>query len=286
MSHYPGSAYRGNAGNLLQHYTLSQMLRVADENDVPGLNFIDAHAMAPWATVCSNQDGEPDDKFSAVRNRVTGEQDNLCVYELAWRRIINRRRERGQALEGYPSSAAFIREIWERDYSLLLCEKNRTTAAAIRRWLVEVGSDPDLSFVGDWRDRFETDLPRPDQVCLPPDSLTLVSFDPYKYDRRSGEKVSKGDLYPEDIVRVVRALRNVTSGILLQISTYSTGPEGQNSQEAVIRSLDAILSLHDFKKAAVVKENDSMMSLVYERGVTWATDLSDLPENFERWRRP
>ena len=280
--------YRGNAGNLMQHWTLCEVLRVADENNVSGVNFIDAHAMAPWARVCSNQGGQPDVEFIAVRERVTNAPNNRCVYEQAWHRLINRRIGRGQEQEGYPNSAAFIRETWQRDYSLLLCEKNLGTAAEIMQWLDEVGPDPNLRvpklFEGDWRDRFVGDLRRPDQVGLPPDSLTLVSFDPYKYDRRSGEDGNKGDLYPEDVVRAVRALRNTTSGILLQISTYSTTPGRQNSQEAVIRSLDAILSLHEFERAAVVKENDRMMSLVYVHSVTWATDLVNLPENFKQWR--
>ena len=43
------STYMGNAGHLMQHWTLCKVLSIAN-NHVTGLNYIDAHAMAPWAT--------------------------------------------------------------------------------------------------------------------------------------------------------------------------------------------------------------------------------------------
>ncbi len=198
--------------------------------------------------------------------------------------------------DGYPSSAAFVHEIWNAPHSLLLCEKNPDTAAEIAKWLDKVGPSPNLTvqepfngvFVGDWRRRFSAGLPAPLDVCLPKDSLTLVSFDPYKYDRRSGEDEDGegGDLYPEDLVRVLRALEAVPGGILLQISTYNTAPRRQNSQDAVIRSIDAILSLHDFDKVAVVREDERMMALVHARHVEWGNKLRCLSEGYDKWRRP
>ena len=43
-------AYAGNVGHLMQHWTLCKLLVIACRHNVPGLNFIDAHAMAPLAT--------------------------------------------------------------------------------------------------------------------------------------------------------------------------------------------------------------------------------------------
>ncbi len=274
-------SYMGNVGHLMQHWTLCESLTVAS-NNVTGLNYIDAHAMAPWATQCPR----PSHEFVCVRDRLPGEGS---AYQRVWHRITNLHQTKG-----YPSSAAFVHELWNGPHSLLLCERNPNTAAEIMEWLVEVGPDPNLmvqgpfngTYVGDWRCRFSDGLPAPRDVCLPEDSLTLVSFDPYKYDRRSVEDGEEGDLYPEDIVRVLRALRDVTSGILLQISTYSTGPRGQNSQEAVLRSINAILSLHEFGNVAAVRENERMMSLVYARHVEWNNKLGHLPEDYDDWRRP
>ena len=41
--------YKGTSGNLMQHWTLCELMGIADEY-VPGLSFIDAHAMAPVCT--------------------------------------------------------------------------------------------------------------------------------------------------------------------------------------------------------------------------------------------
>ena len=41
--------YKGNKGNLMQHWTLCDVLRIAQRHH-SALNYIDAHAMAPLAT--------------------------------------------------------------------------------------------------------------------------------------------------------------------------------------------------------------------------------------------
>ncbi len=43
------STYKGNVGNLMQHWTLCELLSIAGESEVTGLSFIDAHAMVPLA---------------------------------------------------------------------------------------------------------------------------------------------------------------------------------------------------------------------------------------------
>ena len=44
------TTYKGNSGHLMQHWTLCELVNIADNQGVPGLNFIDAHAMAPSAS--------------------------------------------------------------------------------------------------------------------------------------------------------------------------------------------------------------------------------------------
>ena len=283
----PGPEYKGNVGNLMQHWTLGEILRIAQANNVQGLNYIDAHAMAPWAATRTDR---KINIFDSVRRSLWScPPGQNSVYERAWNSLA-----RQQNREGYPSSAAFVRQVWKGPYSLLLCEKDRETWKLIAQWLDEIGADPNCMvhepsngpIFGDWRRTFKDGLPTPDDVCLPQDSLTLVSFDPYKYDRRSGEDGPGGDLYPEDLVRVLRSLENDAVGeVLLQISTYSVANQGQNAQEAVIRSIDAILSLYEFERKATVRANARVMSLIYTRKVEWAADLCGLSDNFRNWLR-
>ena len=123
-------SYMGNVGHLMQHWTICELLTVAS-NHVAGLNYIDAHAMAPWAT----QRTRPDREFDCVRDGLPGQGS---AYQRAWHRITNLHQT-----EGYPSSAAFVHELWNRRYSLLLCEQRLETAAEIMQWLVDVGPRPE-----------------------------------------------------------------------------------------------------------------------------------------------
>lgn len=43
------ATYKGNAGHLMQHWTLCELVDIACKHGVPGLSFVDAHAMAPIA---------------------------------------------------------------------------------------------------------------------------------------------------------------------------------------------------------------------------------------------
>ena len=271
-------SYRGNVGHLMQHWTLCEMLTVAS-NCVAGLNYIDAHAMAPWATIRTG----PSREFDYVRDRLPGEGS---AYERAWHRIKNL-----HLTEGYPSSAAFVREVWKNDYSLLLCDRHQATADKIDEWLSKVRQETNCKmtepFRGDWRDRFEKGLPGPTDVDLPGDSLTLVSFDPNVCSRslhRRNPIDSPWNLYPQDLKLALSALSAVKSGILIQLSTYSVN--GNNPQNAVIESADGILTPCGFQRVAVVRVHRSMMSLVYARHVEWGNKLWGLSEGFDKWRSP
>ena len=94
--------YKGNVGNLMQHWTLCELLEIAQRQGAPGLNFIDAHAMAPLA----RQQEPPvrvDGRFNLVANRVQHPQEPNHVwasaYECAWHHLA--------PSVGYPNSAVF-----------------------------------------------------------------------------------------------------------------------------------------------------------------------------------
>lgn len=276
--------YKGNVGHLMQHWTLCELLETAQEH-TSGLNFIDAHAMAPWATKPTS----PDARFTNRRKSLPGQKS---VYERAWKVLEGQHQDLG-----YPNSAAFVRKVWKKDYSLLLCEIDPPTINAINNWLPGTHQQPQCTYAklfdGNWRDRFKQGLPGPANVDLLGDSLTLVSFDPNTCGAKSPQRRPTSDnpnIYPEDLELALRAMNEVERGILIQLCAYR--PHRSNPQEAVIASFDKILTPCGFHLQAKVRPlntrgelHERMMSLVYSRGVTWVGELAELPGRFEKWLR-
>ena len=269
------TTYKGNAGNLMQHWTLCELLVIARKH-ASGLNFIDAHAMAPLARECPR----PDSKFSSVQAGLPGQKS---PYEQAWRRLASQG-------EGYPNSAAFVKDVWNGDFSLLLCETDPPTIEKIKPWLKRVDKSERCKRVelsqGDWRNRFDQGLPSPSEVGMADDSLTLVSFDPDMYNRNrrkhhNERPPDERNLYPYDIKLALRAMGSLEGGVLIQLSTYSTNDN--NPQGAVISSVNSIMAARAFTLSAVVWLNKKMMSLVYARNVSWTEELANLPDRFKEW---
>ncbi len=249
------ATYKGNAGNLMQHWTLCELLTIAGRHALE-LSFLDAHAMAPYA----HKRTGADDRFDRVRAGLPGQS----IYEQAWYSLAQQRGD------GYPNSAAFVREIWKGHSSLLLCEADGPTADEIDSWL---NGSPEL-FRGDWRERF--------RMGLPDAPLTLISFDPNMYDRHGPPKTPKPEnMYPRDLYAVVDAVSGVSGGVLMQLSTYSANHA--NAQKDVCSSVNSILEEGRFTLAAVAPANGNMMSLVYSRNVAWSNELANLPGRFEEW---
>ena len=268
--------YKGNAGNLMQHWTLCELLAIA-ANHASGLSFIDAHAMAPYA----RKRKDADKRFDRMLAGLPGQES---VYEKAWKRILTR-----QQGEGYPNSAAFVKEVWQGDFSLLLCETDHSTIGELTPWLKRVQKSVRCRstklFPSDWRDRFDQGLPSASEVELPDESLTLVSFDPDMYYRQSPRTLEPRKLYPCDLQLALAALKGVKGGVIIQLSTYGRGPRNEAPQGAAISSVNSILVASAFKLCAVVWANGNMMSLVYARKIPWSAELANLPDRFEKWFR-
>ena len=264
--------YAGNVGHLMQHWTLCELLVIACRHNVLGLNFIDAHAMAPLATDRRRRDP----LFDRVRDRLPGQPGS--VYERAWHHLDPNG-------VGYPNSAAFVNAVWERDLSLLLCEIDDATCKVLAPWLQCVDKTENCRaakpFRGDWRNRFAEGLPSPAEAGLADGALTLVTFDPNMCSRhRSNGRRSKKNLYPEDLELAMCAMGNLEGGVLIHLPTYSSYG---NPQGAVIASVNSVLASNGFTLLAVVRVNGSMMSLVYARNVSWDAELTDLPGRFTAW---
>ena len=267
-------SYKGNSGNLMQHWTLCELIEIADEQNVPGLSFIDAHAMAP---IAHTPDGL-DTRFKRARVRLPGQQS---AYERSWGSM--------ETHGGYPNSAALVNRVWSRDFSMLLCEIDRSTIRALDAWLPGVRHQPRCKrakvFAGNWRVRFGKGLPSPLDVGLPNGSVTLISFDPYMY-YPHGANADDGNLYPEDLETTCTALEGVNGGVIIQLSTYRRGWENEAPQDVVINNVNQILGGAGFAPAVEVRLNGNMMSLVYSRDVPPQLEqrLGDMPGCFAHWR--
>lgn len=270
--------YMGNVGHLMQHWTLCRLLTFATYKDVSGLNFIDAYAMAPLARVRQRADN----RFDAVRDGLPGQRS---AYERAWYHLAPNL--------GYPNSAVFVEKVWQRDFALLLCETDWPTIAELEEWCDSVrglgrcaDADP---FPGDWRQRFGQGLPNPADVGLPEGSLTLVSFDPDRYELVAGNNERR--LYPDDLREtVLPALQGVEGGILVHLPTYARPQAG--TLDNVIASVDPLMAQINFTRPCDEvrvphrrgPNYDRMMSLIYARDVPRAdVELVNLADEFVAW---
>ena len=272
--------YMGNTGHLMQHWTLCKLLETARGKGVVELNYIDAHSMAPWATepICLNEE------FGRVRDGLLDQAGQESLYEQAWHRIAQMHYREP---EGYPSSAAFVHDLWQAQWNLphalLLCEICPDTAHEIEEWLQRIGQQPGCLSLGDWRARFARPLPNPLDADSPENPLTFVSFDPDRYEMNP-DLLNPRRLGQEDLELALQALQGVNGGILIQVSTYNNGPNNQNPQNQVIQAVDGILAGGEFSRVATIRTNRRMMSLVYAKKVEWAPRLEGLGQQFNAWR--
>ena len=269
------TTYKGNSGHLMQHWTLCELLVIAGKH-TSGLNFIDAHAMAPLANEMTRT--YVDRRFDRVYAGLPGQG---TAYETAWHQLAPN--------GGYPNSAAFVEQVWQGDFSLLLCETDDATVQALRPWLDRVNNLERCRgtklFQCDWRKEFGKGLPGPSEMGLDDGSLTLVSFDPDMYYPEPPREASTRNLYPSDLQTTLDALKNVKGAVILQLSTYSRGNRNQAPQDAVVTSVNSNLAGGEFTLAARVRLDGDMMSLVYGRDIdtSWSAELADLSNRFDRW---
>lgn len=257
----------------MQHWTLCEVLRIAQDSGVRALNYIDAHAMAPMGLVCTS----PDERFTRVQTGLPGRQS---LYELAWWEIVP------MGVDWYPNSAHFVEHMWEGQFALLLCETEEYIAQWLGSWLSVVASEQQCTKAecchDDWRSRFAQGLPSPMDVGLEGDALTLLSFDPYMISHSvSPSQYCPGYLYPGDLEAIGRLTAGLGGAVLMQLSTYTAN--GGNSQKVIAPLTDTVLSQYGFDRAAKVRTDGNMMSLIYTRNVSWADKLSTLGDDFGRW---
>ena len=122
------SSFKGNDGNLMQHWVLCELLTVARKYTTR-LTFIDAHSMASTAIQRTEKKANRRRNFDSVLENLPGQGSS---YEQAWQSLSP---ERGT----YPNSANFVTHIWSPPSvcSLLLCERDEQTVSLLRSWAVK-----------------------------------------------------------------------------------------------------------------------------------------------------
>lgn len=257
--------YRGNRGNLLQHWVLVELLGCIRELGVRKLCFVDAYSMSPTPTRSERATTDQTaHEFDRVRSRLA---HSSSAFERAWLSLSH------DLPSEYPSSAAFVRRCWSEHLHLLLCEADPATADDIDRWLSRL-DERITSFElhrGDWRRRLAKPTPSDwDAYCF--------SFDPNMYDRHDVRSPKAENMYSSDIELLRGAiLQRRGAPIVVQLSTYSVN--GGNSQSDVFESVVPRFTEMDFS-ATYVRPDNSMMSLIFSHGVIVPSDLED---RFRLW---
>jgi len=257
--------YKGNKGNLLQHWVLVELVELirTGMSSAALLCFIDAHAMSPYAS----PSGQGDKVFGRAQSTLPGQRS---LYEQSWLEL------RKNLRVDYPTSALFVRHLWPGGIKFVLCESDSRSVDDIAQWHQSFAHEVpmDLHF-GDWRDRFRRGFSGGDGVCL-------VSFDPFMYDRNGPpRRPNPGNLYPPDLELIGEALRDLKSvPLVLQLSTYSAN--NSNSLPDVLESVENTLKSAGLKRYAAVRANGNMMSLVFTRDFAEIQD-ANLEQRFSDW---
>lgn len=257
--------YKGNKGNLLQHWVLCELVSAAREH-VSRLQFIDAHAMAPMAEEPKHENRV----FDSVRAHLPGTGSS---YECVWKGLV----PHGET--GYPNSASFVNRLWNGSVSMLLCEKDERTIAELQRWARAIPNVDVKIAPGDWRCRFIDGLRVSGELA----DLTFVSFDPYVISRHCGvQRPCRGNMYPEDLYLAVQAMKEIQTPVMIQLSTYSAQNNSQPDVEQCIR--DRFVNKGGgIEQVAAVTADSDMMSVVLARGVEWTGELKSLNKRFQNW---
>ncbi len=258
-------SFRGNVGNLLQHWVLCEILE-ACRGHTDQVDFVDAYSMAPLADERPKRDSTSY-VFDLVREGLSSAR---TAYEQAWNELA-------PDPDLYPNSAAFLVRTWSSKYSLLLCESDAATASELRAWVEEVAQRRECVAAevacGDWRTRFR-------QGISTSGNVTLFSFDPYMFDRH-GSGRNPGNMDPTDLELIAATVDSMHDGVIVQLSTYSAN--NANPQDAVIDVVASGLRSSALELLGVVRADGNMMSMVFGRDVQLATCFTALPAQFETW---
>lgn len=274
--------FKANQGNLLQHWTLCEILGLLahDRQDERHLLYFDAHAMAPGSQP------EPGDNEHYARQRFQNclahlrhPQRELSSFETAWSEL------EPTGLP-YPNSLRFVDHLWGDSLSARVCEFAPDRAVALEGWKRNLPG-PRANNISVHQGCWRGALGWPDCACRHPHIL-LMQFDPYMIDRNR-EGADDGNLYRRDLTRIAESLDQwpLKNPVAVLVSTYST--QNDNALDEVGR-----ITGEEFDAASLSLQADvrilgdgagEMMSQVYVRGVSRQTaeSLGSLALGFAGW---
>jgi hypothetical protein len=266
---------RGNRGNLLQHWTLCELIQILG-TCLPKdshLLYIDAYPMAPLAPMREKAD-QTRAHFLHVRNELPGQRS---TYETSWQELAHKNPDL------YPSSLVFVSRLWKSCLSVCLSEIDLTTHEEIASWL----NSPERTNrfekkrvdLGDWRERLQSC-----DVGVDPD-LVFMSFDPNMYDRRDlpEEDRKPENMYRPDLYAVVSLCERWDCPIAVQMSTYSAN--NNNPQKLVEEQITKVMTKGGgFSDPVIFRADNQMMSLAYVRGAeSLISKMVLLVEDLDHW---
>ena len=245
----------------MQHWVLCELINSLSIH-YTHLTYVDAHSMAPIA----RQRTSSSTKFDTVFKQLPGQES---IYEQAWQKL-------SLEPETYPNSANFVQYLWHLpdNCSMLLCEKDHETVTLLQAWASQLnGLDIEIAY-GDWRNRFRKGLPKPKGVVF-------ISFDPCMFNRHP-RKISPRNMYQTDLDLLIKMTRSFPE-ILVQLSTYDVND--CNPQEKVIEAIRSKLTANGYGEVAIIRPGKSkkIMTLIYQRGLTFINELTSLPHRFRNW---
>jgi hypothetical protein len=274
---------RGNLGNLMQHWVLSEILAALGEQ--PGgrnrlLLFGTTHSMAPWSVPRQRNPGQDYSRPRFDRARTRLGRAGASAYEQAWAALSCR------GGLPYPSSAVFALHLWEGLLSFVLCEDSKTVANEIAGWLAlpevrnRLASDAATELHrGDWRGRFAVPFGDPPGV-----KVVYVEMDPMRFEhhgRQQGGGDNAATLYAEDLPTITAAFAATHVPVALQVSSFSAN--NINPHQVVEASLSAGLGQAGFQLQGRVEADGNMISLVYSRGLALWQAPELLDRRFAEW---
>ena len=259
--------YRGNIGNLMQHWTFCEILAISNRYS-KSIGIIDAHAMAPLANFRPKID-QYAPPFDRVAASLPGQKS---VYENAWAQLAQ------SPANGYPNSANFLYAVWEGDADMILCETREETVLSLQLWAKGEGSKNRRHASvspGDWRGIMHS-------VRTMNSDFLLLSFDPYMISRHENpEHFDPGNMYPGDFDLVGKFINAMDRPTIVQFSTYSAN--GDNSQDDVVPMVEHRVAECGLVRRTTVTANGNMMSMIFTRNVPWAEEFGTLGFRFHAW---
>ena len=206
------STFKGNFGNLLQHWTLVEIVvLLKDLFPSQRLTYFDAHSMSPYAHA-----ERPDAHFLNIFLKLcTG----TSKYENVWCELRSTQSE-----ISYPNSIAFVQAIWKNDILPILCEINPETYKQLAKYVSGISDKFDVKrriVNSDWRKEWKAQ-------SFDDSEVILASFDPNKF-LKIDKSQGSFNLTDNDVKSIIEKAKSISkTPLVIQISIFGNSDDDCN----------------------------------------------------------